>query len=229
MLGGLLSSTSRFAVVAIVGIVAGSLTANAADLGGNCCADLEERVADLEATTARKGNRKVSLQIYGTIAQQIMFWDDGSERNAYVLNNQAATQVLGFIGGARINPDWSAGYKLEFEVNYNPNGGATQRMNGDHGGSATGAPLALRHSYLFLKNEQFGTVFLGHGGVATSLITDINLATDVGTNIAPHDHIRERPGVPACVARARRVMPWLVGADQPRRLRQPDPASGSVV
>ena len=25
----------------------------AADLGGNCCGDLEERIADLEATTAR--------------------------------------------------------------------------------------------------------------------------------------------------------------------------------
>ena len=44
------------------GLVAGGLLsggANAADLGGNCCADLEERVAELEATTARKGNRKV--------------------------------------------------------------------------------------------------------------------------------------------------------------------------
>ena len=33
----------------------------AADLGGNCCADLEERIAAHEATTVRKGNRKFSL------------------------------------------------------------------------------------------------------------------------------------------------------------------------
>ncbi len=32
-----------------------------------CCGDLEERVAELEATTARKGNRVVSVQIYGQI------------------------------------------------------------------------------------------------------------------------------------------------------------------
>ncbi len=44
-------------------------SANAADLGGNCCADLEERVAELEATTARKGNRKVSLTVSGWVAQ----------------------------------------------------------------------------------------------------------------------------------------------------------------
>jgi hypothetical protein len=37
-------------------VLSGSVSAKAADLGGSC-ADLEERVAELEATTARKGNR----------------------------------------------------------------------------------------------------------------------------------------------------------------------------
>ena len=64
------------------GLSAGS--ASAADLGGNCCADLEERIAELEATTARKGNRKVSLTISGWVAEQVMFWDDGFEQNTYV-------------------------------------------------------------------------------------------------------------------------------------------------
>ncbi|MBS0235356.1 MAG: porin, partial [Proteobacteria bacterium] len=60
------------------GLVAGGLTtssASAADLGGNCCADLEERIAELEATTARKGNRKVSLTVSGWVGQQVMWWD----------------------------------------------------------------------------------------------------------------------------------------------------------
>ena len=51
------------------GLSAGS--ASAADLGGNCCADLEERIAELEATTARKGNRKVSLTVSGWVAEQV--------------------------------------------------------------------------------------------------------------------------------------------------------------
>jgi hypothetical protein len=37
--------------------------ASAADLGWNCCANLEERVAELEGTMARKGNRKVRLTV----------------------------------------------------------------------------------------------------------------------------------------------------------------------
>ena len=41
--------------------------AKAADLGGDCCADLEERVAELEATTVRKGNKKVSVTLSGWV------------------------------------------------------------------------------------------------------------------------------------------------------------------
>jgi hypothetical protein len=39
----------------------GASPAKAADLGSDCCADLEERVAELEATTVRKGNKNVSV------------------------------------------------------------------------------------------------------------------------------------------------------------------------
>ena len=49
-------------------LVGGVPSARAADLGGDCCADLEERVAELEATTARKGNRRVSLTISGQVS-----------------------------------------------------------------------------------------------------------------------------------------------------------------
>ncbi|MFA5952941.1 MAG: hypothetical protein WC807_22015, partial [Hyphomicrobium sp.] len=60
---------------------AGAQAARAADLGGNCCADLDERIAELEATTARKGNRKVSLTISGWVNEAVFFWDDGVERH----------------------------------------------------------------------------------------------------------------------------------------------------
>ncbi|HYD15838.1 MAG TPA: porin, partial [Hyphomicrobium sp.] len=90
-----------------------SLSAHAADLGGDCCADLEERIAELEATTARKGNRKVSLTISGYIAQEITAWDDGSESNVYIhgLGPTQASHVK-FNGQATIVPGWTAGYLL---------------------------------------------------------------------------------------------------------------------
>ena len=97
------------------GLSAGS--ASAADLGGNCCADLEERIAELEATTARKGNRKVSLTISGWVAEQVMYWDDGVEQNVYVggIGTTLASHFK-FTGQATITPGWSAGYVIHVEV-----------------------------------------------------------------------------------------------------------------
>jgi hypothetical protein len=78
MIGGLWKSTSSLAVLAAVGLFVGGVpSAKAADLGGDCCADLEERVAELEATVARKGNRRVSLTISGQVTTAVMAWDAG--------------------------------------------------------------------------------------------------------------------------------------------------------
>ena len=93
-----------------------SMPAAAADLGGDCCADLEERIAELEATTARKGNRKVSLTVSGWVNEAVFFWDDGNERNVYVGTNFVEQSRVRFLGEAKINADWSAGYILEIGV-----------------------------------------------------------------------------------------------------------------
>ena len=53
-----------------------------------------ERIADLEATTARRGHRKVSPIICGWFAQQVMRWDDGVESNMYVLGIGCTLQSL---------------------------------------------------------------------------------------------------------------------------------------
>jgi hypothetical protein len=60
-------------ILAASGLMLGSsIPAQAADLGGDCCADLEERIADLEATTARKGNGKVKLTVYGKVNEGVI-------------------------------------------------------------------------------------------------------------------------------------------------------------
>ena len=74
MIGGLFKPAG-VASIAAAGLLMGGVAAQAADLGGDCCADLEERVAELEATTVRKGNRKVSLEVSGHVNESIVFWD----------------------------------------------------------------------------------------------------------------------------------------------------------
>ena len=67
MIGGRMTTT-RFAIAAVATALMGT-SALAADLGGNCCADLEERIAELEATTVRKGNKKVSVTLSGWVVK----------------------------------------------------------------------------------------------------------------------------------------------------------------
>src|SRR5215467_4173892 len=102
MIGGLLSTVSRTALLAAAGIIVGGVampSAKAADLGGDCCADLEERVAELEATTARKGNRKMSLTITGQVHKMIMWWDDGkSSKTYYGVENRNSSTRFSLLG-----------------------------------------------------------------------------------------------------------------------------------
>ena len=82
----------------------------------NCCADIEARIAELEETTARKGNRKVSLTVSGWVNEAIFGWDDGTEHNAYIGTNNLEQSRFRFTGGAKIDKDWSAGYTIEVGV-----------------------------------------------------------------------------------------------------------------
>ncbi len=152
-----MKNLSLSALVA-VGVLAGMTGANAADLGGNCCADLEERIAELEATTARKGNRKVSLTISGWVAQQVTFWDDGVQKNAYV--NDVGTTLAShvkFTGSAKISPDWSAGYVLHLEGISNDSLFLSQKNDN----AATAKQVGVLQSFWFLKSESLGKLSVG--------------------------------------------------------------------
>mgnify|MGYP003348899179 CR=1 FL=1 len=144
-------------LAAAAAVAIGGTAGQAADLGGNCCTDLEERVAELEATTARKGNRKVSLQIYGQVSETVMWWNDGAESNTYVLENNAIKNTLGFQGNAKINSDWSAGFKLELQIRAYRSSNANQLSLGASNNVQIATyntqSVSLRHAYWFLRSN----------------------------------------------------------------------------
>ncbi len=122
MFGGLTKTSSRIAIAAALGMTLGGFAmsaqpAKAADLGGDCCADLEERVAELEATTVRKGNKKVSVTLSGWVVKLGTWWDDGHEQNFYVGDKDTTLSSHFTISGqATIAPGWYGGYNLTVEV-----------------------------------------------------------------------------------------------------------------
>lgn len=164
------------ASVAALLISAPALAADKSGIGGNCCADLEERVAELEATAARKGNRKVSLTVYGQVNKAILwtstpFGDD--EHN--IIDNPNSQSRIGFTGTANINADWSAGFLIEIGVSENWGTGS---------GAFDLGTFTTRHSAVWLESKQVGRVTLGHTSQATDGIAEITVAnTDAASTL----------------------------------------------
>lgn len=148
---------SLLAVIAVTCPLAAALPATAADLGGSCCSDLEERIAELEATTARKGNRKVSLTLSGWVSQQITTWDDGFESNTYVhdLGHTLGSNIK-ISGQAQFAPGWSAGYVLQLEAISNDG-----LIGTDQDDPRGGASVSALQSYWYVKSDRAGTISLG--------------------------------------------------------------------
>jgi hypothetical protein len=164
------------ALVAAAGVL--STSAYAADLGGDCCADLEERVAELEATTARKGNRKVSLTISGQVNKLITHWNAGQVDAAgarvagrasgtYLgLDNTNSSTRFGFTGSAKITPTVSAGFSILLDVTGGARSFAFTQLNEDS--SINGSSIAnndfgvrMRDANWWLESSQLGRLTVG--------------------------------------------------------------------
>jgi len=158
-----------------------TLEAKAADLGGGCCADLEERVADLEATTVRKGNRKVSVELSGQVNKALVAWDDGVHSDAFVEDNAQSSSRLRVKGTAAISPEFKAGFYTEFE--FRDGDSRSVSAFDSVGRSWEGSGFRTRQNNVFFESKTAGRVTLGLQNASTKDVTFINLASnDIGSD-----------------------------------------------
>jgi predicted porin len=173
----IMSATALLLGVTAYGGMSGP--ARAEDLGGSCCADLEQRVAELEATTARKGNRKVSLQLYGQVNTAVMYFDTEKDSDVFIVDNQTFNSRFGLQGSARINPTLSAGFLIEVAAGL---GAASDKVTeiDDDGGAEGDSPVAIRHAYWYLDDKRLGRLSVGQ----LSMVSDGTAEVDLGgTNV----------------------------------------------
>lgn len=161
-----------------LGLYAYAQPVKAADkAGGDCCADLEERVAELEATTARKGNRKTRLIISGEASKAVL-WHDieglvGADKLRVIDNpNPNSGTKLRFSGDAQMSPGVKAGFLVEI--------GIDETAGNLLGVGSLVNDFTIRHSAAWVEGA-LGRVSLGRTSTATDGIVEIDLAN---TNIA---------------------------------------------
>ena len=178
MIGGLRGTGSRLAIAAAAGLLLGGVSiapAQAADLGGDCCADLEERVAELEATTVRKGNRKVSLKLSGHVNRMLFWWDDGINQDVYSVDNGESETRFRLTGDASIMPGLTAGFRLEVELVSAEGGDVDDRVDGEPNENSDGI-LGVRRAEWNLQHDQLGKLSVGRVASATDNINQMNIA-----------------------------------------------------
>ncbi len=185
MNGGSMTTLSRISMAAVAALIVGGMgPATAADLGGNCCADLEERVAELEATTVRKGNRKVSVTISGQISQQLMFWDDGIRDDVYISGPTQSNSRWRITGTAKISPEITAGFIYEFET-FGSQSSSQNQTNGvgpgntqaNGAGDDAGSTFTnLREAMAYVEHSRLGRVSIGHGSSAANNVILVDLS-----------------------------------------------------
>ena len=169
--------SAKYALSLAATLMAGgmALPAAAADLGGNCCADLEERVAELEATTARKGNRKVSLTVSGQVETAIMAWDNGQRSDVYIVDvPTVGGTFFQFNGDAKINPSLSAGFLVQVGFD---RGSRSHQVNevDDDGGQPGDTSVVVTLANWYLDHKELGRITVGRANTATAGITGIDL------------------------------------------------------
>ena len=171
-------TTRNFTITACAASLTGLLAftpAQAADLGGDCCADLEERVAELEATSVRKGNRKVSLKLSGHVNKAVLYWDDGVNDDVYVVDNSESESRFRLTGTAPLAPGWSTGFKIEMELfgargnNVDARFDGAPTENNDH-------RVVNRVGSFFIKNDQLGKLTVGRDSPVTDNLILLNIA-----------------------------------------------------
>jgi hypothetical protein len=148
----------------------------AADLGGDCCADLNERVAELEATSTRKGNRAVSLTISGEVNRALLIWDDGADSDAYVVDNAAPGEgsKLRLAGEGRLGQGWKSGFIVE--LGFTDSSSLFVNQADDEGGAGVDASFETRLANWYIEGERFGRVTVGQQSSATDGVTTIDLS-----------------------------------------------------
>lgn len=154
-------------------MLAATTTVGAADPEA-CCADLETRIAELEALTARKGNRKVSVVVSGTINQAALAWYDGKASNLYTVTNDNDRSRFSFYSKFEPSPDWQFGYHLEIGIK-SANSLRVNQLSPIGFDNRGDLGTDIRDNFWYLLGKRFGALIIGTTFAATDRIADSNV------------------------------------------------------
>jgi predicted porin len=116
------------------------------------------------------GNDKVRLTFSGQINRAVNFVDDGNDTDAYFVDNENASTRFRFLGETSPLNDWQAVSLFEFEYLSNRSLFVNQENE------TVDERISRRLLDVGLSNNRFGSVFLGHGWMASDGTSETDIS-----------------------------------------------------
>lgn len=153
-------------------MLASSLTGSglAAGLGTECCLDLEQRIEELEAAVVRRGTRKVELKISGVVNRAVLFWNDGFQRDAYIVDPTVDNSSFKFEGEAKLRDGLKVGFLLKIDA-YIAASEEVDQLNP----LGEGQTFKTDRSFVYVEHDRTGRLALGRQNSASRGIDNIEL------------------------------------------------------
>ena len=172
-LGIMLGLLVLIGFIILAGHYAGAFAADLSSVGGACCADLEERIAELEATAAKKGGKKMTLVVYGQISESLVWLDAPGVQTSHLQvqsnSNRDAQSFVGFKGEATVSPSMRVGFVLEVGTGGFGNAVIFTPQNGTDTNQ-----IYIRQELAYIENDGLGKVSIGKQMLATYGVTGTN-------------------------------------------------------
>lgn len=169
-----------------VAICVASIAATVAK--ADCCADLDARVAELEATAVQSGNRKIDLSLEGTVTNALLYWNDGKTSDAYVVTNDNYGTDFYIDGDVDIgDSDWSAGFSIDIGLN----AALSSEVNQIDAVGSQG--LEINEAYVYVDNDNLGQLSWGELGGSSNVddATEMDLS---GTRVVAYSGVEDVGG-----------------------------------
>ena len=151
--------------------------ASAGQPGGDCCADLAARIAELEAATAKKPRGETEITITGAVDIGLLWIGDGGKPAARLVDNANDGTSLSIEGEtARFGGgEWRIAFKIEMRVS----GPSTDTLDqsGNQSGDAPAFGLDLGDLNVAVTHVTYGTVTLGQLGGVSDGALDADLSS----------------------------------------------------
>jgi predicted porin len=141
-------------------------------------ADAQKKAATTApAGTVQSGTKDVELKIYGHVNRAVLFADDGRNSDTLFVDNDYSASRAGFEGRAKISDEFSAGARIEVEIQESPSNVVNLTTEDDLGSQGG---FAVRKVEFFIQHKDLGKITVGQSSEAHDGLAEIDHSgTDV--------------------------------------------------